>query len=215
MTKNCVEAKVAHKETKPERSAHLLESIRVSANALIEKILDIDYMLLTYRRISGRAQPRVQNSLVLEFIAIRRIRAGLDTDPVMLQFFKTSESGWDVRKLNFEPGKLHLSRAFGKCGIPFEQDSVVVALLKEIDNLLQLRSKLIELTRPLRQNTNGLITHAKKKLQLAANKVDRLSPRILIDFSNPSAAREAILKKQAAREALAAHKLARAKSAQK
>lgn len=196
----------------PARNTHLLDAIRISAKSIVDEILNIDYALLNYKRELERAQPKIHGNVIINFIPTQQIRGEMDIEPVMARFYLNQDKAWVIRDLKYPPGKLHEARAFGKDGMPMEQDSIVVALLKEIDTLLQLRSKLLELTRPLRQNANGLISHSKSKIKLSETKIDKISPRILIDWSNPGVATELATQRQALREERATRKLEKAKA---
>ena len=180
--------------------AYLLDAVRINTTALIEEILDVDYLLLAYKKELARAQPPVNHSLVLNFLPTKKIRGGFDVEPCMGMFVIGREEKWMLRRLDFKAGDLHLARPFGKGGMPLEQDNIVTALLKEIDVLLQARAKLIELSRSLRQFTSGTIAHSEKIRSLASDKIDKLSPRITIDWTKPNAGTQAALKRQAARE---------------
>lgn len=59
----------------------------------------------------------------------------------MGMFVIGTEEKWMLRRLDFKAGDLHLALPFDKGGMPLEQDNIVMALLKEIDALLQTRAK--------------------------------------------------------------------------
>lgn len=200
---------------RPAKCTLLLESLQLNSSAIIEGLLDIDYLLLTYKEVLDRAQPHVNRSLVLTFIPVRKILNGADVEPVMRRFFIDKDRRWVMRHFSYEPGKLYLERAFGKNKQPFEQDSVVVILLKQIDSLLQVRKKLFDLTLPLRQNTNGVLANLKKVKNIATDKIDALDHRIVIDWSKPGSATDLVLKKHKAREDRATRKLDKKQFVQK
>lgn len=54
--------------------AHLLDAVRINTTALIEEILNVDYLLLAYKKELARAQPPVNHSLVFNFLPTKNSR---------------------------------------------------------------------------------------------------------------------------------------------
>lgn len=206
---------MATNKNEPARNVHLLETLRVNANAIIEEIFEIDYCLLAYKKELARAQPHVSGSLVLNFIPQRRIRDNYDIEPAIAHIFNDANGKWVLRKLVYVPGELHFTKILSKSGKAIQQETNVISLLRGIDRLFQARAKLIELTRPMRQTTNGIISHTQKRRRDADDTIDKAAAQLKIDWTINNAATIAVKKQIVEREARAVRKQERQEAARK